>query len=77
MYVAVFIAKDKNKETFWGSSYDMKYTKKVTKYLSKMKHPEDFFIVYSDGKIVKEVSLLNFIANDYSFDGIGKIVKEL
>lgn len=76
MYVVVFFKKEEKENIHYGTSYDTEKTREFVKYLLKMKNPETFFIVYSDGKTIKEVSVLDFVLNDYSFDRIGKIVRE-
>ena len=76
MYVVVFFKKEEKENIHLGASYNVEKTREFVKYLLKMKNPETFFIIYSDEKIIKEVSVLDFVLNDYSFDRIGKIIKE-
>lgn len=77
MFLAMIFSKSNNKTIKWGTFDGINKLNAFVDYLTTMNHPEDFIIVWYNGKEIKEVKMLKYINNGYSFDGIGKVVKEV
>lgn len=78
MFLVMVLSKaDKNKAVRWGTFDNANKLNAFVDYLSTMNHPEDFIIIWHNGTEAKEVKMLKYINNNYSFDGIGEIVKEV
>lgn len=77
MFLAIVFSKSNNKTVKWGTFDDINKLNAFVDYLSKMNHPEDFIIVWHTGTEIKEAKMLDYINNNYSFDRIEKIVKEV
>lgn len=77
MFLAMIVSKSNNKAIRWGTFDEINKLNSFVDYLSTMNHPEDFIIAWHNGKEIKEVKMLDYINNEYSFNGIGEIVKEI
>ena len=77
MFLAMIFSKSNNKVTRWGTFDEINKLNAFVDYLSTMNHPEDFIISWHNGKEIKEVKMLKYINNRYSFDGIGKVIKQV
>lgn len=77
MFLAIVFSKSNNKTIKWGTFNDVNKLNAFVDYLSKMNHSEDFIIGWYTGTEIKEAKMLDYINMNYSFDGIGKIVKEV
>lgn len=60
-----------------GIAFSVEKFKAIVKSCGKLNHLEEFHILWNDGKTLKEAKMLDYINNSYSFDGIGKIIKEV
>ena len=77
MFLAMVFSKSNNKAIRWGTFDGINKLNAFVNYLATMNHPEDFIISWHNGKEIKEVKMLKYINNGYSFDGIGKVIKEV
>lgn len=77
MFLAMIFSKSNDKAIRWGTFDGINKLNAFVDYLSTMNHPEDFIIAWHNGIEIKEVKMLDYINNGYSFDGIGTVVKEV